>query len=131
VGTIRIVQADVGDHEIVQDFAAQYRLLDDPWHVLDLDAAIPDSLWVNYHCRAVFALLQAAGMIRARQRPESSGLELLLEGLSQCLIAVRITTPSLVPWRTHVATYKNMMGERRHGRPIKGSMAVQTRLNHD
>ena len=116
VGAVGVVQAIIGDHQVVQDLAAQDRLGHDSRHILDLDPSIPDSLRIDHHRRSVLALLQAPGMVCACQRTKPGLLELFLERLSQLLIAVRIAAATLVAGRTHVATYKYMMGKRWHGR---------------
>src|SRR5690348_4625984 len=54
---IGIVQAIVGDEEVVEDLAAEDRPRHDPGHVLDRDPAVPDPLRVDHHRRPVLALL--------------------------------------------------------------------------
>ena len=69
--TIRVVQTFIVDQKVVEDLAPQNRLGHDPRHVFDLHAAVPDSLGVDDDRRAMFALLEAAGVVGTRQRAKS------------------------------------------------------------
>src|SRR5437899_6872796 len=68
VWAIGIVQARVGDQQVVEDLAAEDRLGHDPGDILGAHPPVPDPLRIDHHGWAVFALLQAAGMIGARHR---------------------------------------------------------------
>ena len=104
----------VRNQEIVEDFTPQDGLGHDPRHVLELDSAVPDPLRVDDHGRAVFALLEAAGMIGTCQQTKASGLELLLERLTERLTSIRVATTSLVAGVTDITTDENMMCKCRH-----------------
>jgi hypothetical protein len=114
----------VGDYEVVQDFAPQDSLGHDPRNVFNSHVSVPDSLRVDHHGGAMFALLKAAGMVGPSQQTESSRLELFLEGLAQLLTPLRIAAAPRVAGRPDVPANEDMMRKRWHFQPLAGSKAA-------
>lgn len=114
MGAVGIVQAAIGNHEIVEDFPSQDRSGDDPGDVLGGDSAIPDSLRIDHHGRSVLALVKAARMIGPGQYAESGLLEFQLESVPECLSARRVATTPLVARISNISADENVVRERRH-----------------
>ena len=112
--TIGIVQAIVGDQQVVEDLAPEDRPVHDAVHVLGPDPAVPDPLRVDHHGRPVLALLQAAGVVGTGQGPEPGRLQLSLERIAERLLAVRVAASPFVPGLTDIPAHEDVMGESRH-----------------
>src|SRR5262249_5580838 len=124
VGAIGVVQAGVGDQEVIEDLPPDEGLLDDPGHVLGRHAAVPDPLGVDHDGRAVLALIEAARVVGAGERPEAGLLQGLLEGVAQVLLALGVAAAALVAGLADVAADEDMVREGRHAWvqvPARGS----------
>ena len=69
------VQPLVGNPQVLEHAAVDDRLFDDPRHVGQLHAAVPDRLRIDDDGRAELALVQAAGGVGPDQRFEAAPLQ--------------------------------------------------------
>lgn len=84
------VEAFVGEAEALDWSAADEVLIDDFGGVFGADVAVPDGLRVNDDGGAVFALVEATGLVDADARGEAGGLGKLLDGGVEFALAVGI-----------------------------------------
>jgi hypothetical protein len=108
---IRVVEARAADLKVVDDHAALDGSFDDPRDVLDGNTPVPYPLRIDDHRGAMLALLEAAGVVRTDERPQSCLLELDLERIAQDLLTGRVATPSLVAGLTDVTADEDVVGE--------------------
>ena len=104
-----VVQAALGDHQVVEDLAPQDRPGDDPRDVRDGHVPVPDPLGIDHDGRPVLALVEAAGMIGPGDRPETRLLQLHLEGVLEGLTPFRVAAAPPVAGLADVAADENMM----------------------
>lgn len=79
VGAVLCVQALVGHPQAFDRAAADQMLLDDGRGIFGTDIAVPDRFRVNDDHGAMFALIQAAGLVDAHLTGQSGGLGKLLQ----------------------------------------------------
>jgi len=84
------VEAFVGEAEALDGAAGDKVLVDDFGGVFKADVAVPDGLGVDDDCPAVFALVEAAGLVDADARCEAGGLGELLNGGVELGLAVGV-----------------------------------------
>lgn len=99
---------------------ALYRLstdnvrLDDLIHVGFGDKSVPNRFGINDDGRAVLALIEAAGLVRADSPFQSTLREFLLEQLLQLAFGQRVAASAGILRWTLVSTYENMFFKFRH-----------------
>ena len=74
------VEAGVGQAEAFYRTAVEEVLGDDFLDVFDVDEAVPDGLGVDHDDGAVFALIEATGLVGSNVVPEAGFLDGVLEG---------------------------------------------------
>jgi hypothetical protein len=84
------VEAFAGEAEALDWSAADEVLIDDFGGVFGADVAVPDGLRVNDDRGAVFALVEATGLVDADARGEAGGLGKLLDGGVEFALAVGV-----------------------------------------
>jgi len=84
------VEELVGQAEALNGAAGNDVLVDDFGSIFGSDVAIPNSLGVDDDGGAVFALIQAAGLVYADAWAEAGGLYKLLDGGVQFALAVGV-----------------------------------------
>src|SRR5262249_47248802 len=104
----------VRNPQVFENAAADNGLVDDPRHVRELYAPVPDRLRVNDDRRPQLALVEAAGLIGPHQRAELALFEFGLEGVPQRLAAVRVAAAPAAPRIALVAADENMVSEGSH-----------------
>ncbi len=114
MGAARVIEAIVGDEKIVENLAIEDGLGDDSGHILHSDPTVPDPLGIDHHRRPVFALFEAPGMVRTRERPESDSLQLDFEGFPQCLTPLGVAAPARVVELADIAADKDLVRECGH-----------------
>jgi hypothetical protein len=78
------------------------------------DPAVPDSVGIHDHGRAVLALIEAPGLIRSDAVLESKHSQLLLESELQLLLGCGIAAAARMALRSLVAADKDMSFKLRH-----------------
>ena len=112
--TIRIVQTFIRNEQVFENPIPDDVFLNDPRDVLQGDAAVKNALRIDRHCRAVFALFQASGLVGTYPRRQFPLLEFCFEGVAERFASVWIAATPAVSRRTLVAANENMMRKRRH-----------------
>src|SRR6187402_343887 len=84
------VELIVRDQQIGKNAAVDDGLFNDPRHVRELHAAVPDGLWIDDDGRPQLALIQAAGRVGPHLGFEIAPLKLLLKGAFEFLVAIGI-----------------------------------------
>ena len=79
------------------------------------NVSVPDSFRIDHEIRAVFALIEASGLIGANASLESSGSEFLLEQFLQARIGLRIAAAAGMVRRALVATDEDVVLKLGHG----------------
>jgi hypothetical protein len=74
------IEAGAGETQALYGAAMEEVFGDDFAHVFKLDEAIPDGLGIDHHRGAVFALIEAAGLIGADKMLEAS----VFDGIFEC-----------------------------------------------
>jgi hypothetical protein len=115
VWTVGVVQAIIGDDEVIENLTADQGLGDDPRHIVGPDAAVPDGLRIDHDDRTMLALIETAGLVDSRPTPEPGPFQFLLEGVPQGLRAGWIARTSRVPRLPHVAANEHVMSKGWHG----------------
>jgi hypothetical protein len=124
---IGIVEAIVGDQEIVEDLAIDDGTGDDPGDILGRDRPIPDALGVNDHDRPVLALVEAAGVIGPGGPGDPGLVEFLLEEVAERLTARGIAASTRVVGIASVAADEDLVSERGHFSSWSRKQSVQWR----
>jgi hypothetical protein len=114
MGTVGIVQAALGNQQIVEDLPSQDGLGDDSRDVVDRDLAIPDPLRINHHGWTMFALVKAASVIGAGESTETRFLELGLESTPERLTTLGVAATPFMAGLANVSADENVMGKSRH-----------------
>jgi hypothetical protein len=84
------VEAFVGEAEALDRAACDEVLVDDFGSVFRADVAVPDALRVDDDGGAVFALIEATGLVYADAGPEIGSLHKLLDGCVEFSLAVGV-----------------------------------------
>jgi hypothetical protein len=84
------VDAFVGEAEALDGTAGDEVLVDDFGGVFRADVAVPDGLGVDDDGVAVFALIEAAGLVDADAGGKAGGLDELLDGGVEFALAVGV-----------------------------------------
>lgn len=108
------VQCRVREQQILQHAAADDRLLDDPRHVFELDAAVPDLLGIDDHGGSQFTLIETARLIGADQRSEVALLQFGLKAVAQRFAAIGIAAAAAMAGLAAIATDEDMAREFGH-----------------
>jgi hypothetical protein len=88
--------------------------LNDLFDVRFGNAAVPDGIGIDHHIRAVLALVEASGLIRADASVQAMGRQLLLEEFLQASFRQRIAATPRMTWRSLVSANEDMFFEFRH-----------------
>jgi hypothetical protein len=111
---IGIVQTPIRNHQVIQYLAPHNRFGYDSRDIRDRHPAVPDALRIDHDCWTVFALLEAACVIRSTQQTETSVVQLILERLAQRLTAFGITAAAAMACIANVAANEDVVCERGH-----------------
>lgn len=94
--------------------AADDVLVDNLFHVIRGDMSVPDRFRINHNRGAMFALVEASGLIGADFTFEPALGELLLEEFLQLGLRLGIAAAARMAGRPLVAADKDMLFEFRH-----------------
>ncbi len=116
---VRRVDAGIAQHQPFDWFPSHNVRLDDFIHVGERHSAIPHTFRINHDVRAMFALVQATGLIRPHFSFQSALRQLLLEEFLQFRIGRRIaTSPRMSRWPL-VPADENMFLKLWHGNNVQ------------
>src|SRR5262249_6272071 len=122
-----IVELLVGDQQVLENLAADDCFVDDPWHIRELHAAVPDRLRVDDNSWAQFALVEATGLIGPDRSAEPALLNFALEGAAQRFPAVGVAAPPWISRFAAVTADDNMVGERGHAYSPRNAVSCRLR----
>ncbi len=89
VGALLGVEAGVGKAEALDGTVVEEVFGDDLLDVPDVDVSVPDGFGIDHDYGAVFALVEAAGLVRANVMFEAGFFDGVLEGWFELLAALR------------------------------------------
>lgn len=113
----------VGQSQVFKDLATENGMLNDPGHIFNTDSAIPDGLRIDHHNRAKLALVQAARLIGSDGSPNTCSLQFDAKGITERLVAFKVTTATRMPWRSCISANENMVSKCWHA---KTNLVVRT-----
>jgi hypothetical protein len=93
--------------------------------ILGLHVPVPDGLRVNHYRRAVFALIETAGLVDSHRIPKARGLRNLLQLRVQFALSIARARWSRSTFRTGVMADKDVMFENRQNRTSYSRLQVR------
>ena len=88
VGALLGVEAGVGEAKALDGSAVEKMSGDDFRDIFEMDESVPDGLGIDHNDRAVFALVEAAGLVGADVMLEAGFLDGVFEGGFELFAAV-------------------------------------------
>ena len=134
--TLRLpVLAICGIDAFLTQAQAFYRLsannvgVDDFIDVIERDTSVPDRLGINHEVWTMFALVETPGLVGSNPPSQTSFGKLLLEGLLQLCVSLRITTPAWMSRNPLVSADENVLLKCWHVDSVEAPAKTQKGLN--
>lgn len=103
------IEAAIGQHQALHGFAPDDVRFDDFIDVGLGNVSVPDSLGIDHKIWAVFALIEAAGLVSSYSALKSAFRESLLEKFLQFRLPSGIAASSRISRRALVAAYEDVL----------------------
>ena len=108
------IDAAVGQAKVLNRTIALDVRRNDLGYVGSLYVSVPDGIGINHHCRTVFTLVEAAGLVGADAVFQSAKRQLSLEGLLELSCTGRVAASASMSRRALVAAYEYVFCEVSH-----------------